>query len=168
MDISQWFNYYSFVMGDLLFGKSFNMLVDDKDAYVLKQLLINMRSIKLFSHMTWPFPFFKRISRLNAEYLKFRTWVGERVKSRIQVCSISLFTPSREEKGKFKYAYHLFCVESSRSRRCFFSFILKANEEGPKARQDTLNLHGDAYLIIVPGRYRDISSPLRETHDNPG
>jgi hypothetical protein len=101
MDISRWFNYYSFdVMGDLSFGKSFNMLVDGKDAYILKQLHADMRSIGLFSHLTWLFPFVKRIPGLNTEYLKFWTWVGESVKSRIQVSSFPPITPSKEEKGR--------------------------------------------------------------------
>ena len=81
MDVSRWFNYYSFdVMGDLSFGASFNMLVDGQDAYILKQLHADMKGIGLFSHLTWLFPFFKRIPGLNAEYLKFWNWVEGRVK----------------------------------------------------------------------------------------
>lgn len=86
MDIARWFNYYSFdVMGDLSFGKSFDMLVDGKDAYILKQLHADMKNIGLFSHLTWLFPFFKRIPVLNTDYLKFWNWVDERVEERIQV-----------------------------------------------------------------------------------
>ncbi|OKP14021.1 Tryprostatin B 6-hydroxylase [Penicillium subrubescens] len=125
VDISRWFNYYSFdVMGDLAFGKSFNMLIDGKDAYILKQLHTDMKSIGLFSHLTWLFPFVKRTPGLNADYLKFWTWVGERVNGRIQN------NPDRPD---------------------VFSWLLKAYEQGPKTKQDTLNLHGDAYLIIVAG-----------------
>jgi cytochrome P450 len=86
MNVSRWFNYYSFdVMGDLAFGKSFNMLVDGRDAYVLTQLHTDMKSVGLFSHLTWLFPFFKRIPGLNADYLKFWGWVEDRVHERIQV-----------------------------------------------------------------------------------
>lgn len=86
MNVTRWFNYYSFeVMGDLSFGKSFNMLVDGKDSYVLTQLHGDMKNIGLFSHLTWLFPFFKRTPGLNAEYLKFWNWVEGRVKERIQV-----------------------------------------------------------------------------------
>ncbi|KAF3386264.1 hypothetical protein F1880_001608 [Penicillium rolfsii] len=125
MDISRWFNYYSFdVMGDLSFGESFNMLVDGKDAYILKQLHADMKGIGLFSHLTWLFPFVKRIPGLNREYLKLWTWVGERVNGRI-----------RNNSG----------------RPDVFSWVLKAYEQGPRSKQDTLNLHGDAYLIIIAG-----------------
>ncbi|KGO40744.1 Cytochrome P450 [Penicillium expansum] len=125
INISQWFNYYSFdVMGDLAFGKSFNMLIDGKDAYILKQLHADMKGIGLFSHLTWLFPFFKKIPVINAEYLKFWKWVDGRVYERIQN------TPDRPD---------------------VFSWILKAYEQGPKTRQDSLDLHGDAYLIIVAG-----------------
>lgn len=33
-----------------------------------------------------------------------------------------------------------------------FSWILDAFQNGPKTKQDHLDLHGDAYLIIVAGR----------------
>ncbi|KAF5863921.1 hypothetical protein ETB97_009028 [Aspergillus alliaceus] len=125
IDVSRWFNYYSFdVMGDLSFGKSFNMLIDGKDAYILKQLHTDMKGIGLFSHLTWLFPFFKRIPVLNADYLKFWNWVEGRVKERIQEC------PDRLD---------------------VFSWLLDAYKRGRKTKQDTLDLHGDAYLIIVAG-----------------
>ncbi|KAL4862395.1 hypothetical protein BDV12DRAFT_45537 [Aspergillus spectabilis] len=125
IDVSRWFNYYSFdVMGDLAFGESFNMLVDGKDAYILKQLHADMKMIGLFSHLTWLFPFFKRIPGVNADYLKFWKWVGGRVEGRIKNFS---------------------------DRPDVFSWILKAFDQGRKTKQDTLNLHGDAYLIIVAG-----------------
>lgn len=86
MDVSRWFNYYSFdVMGDLSFGKSFNMLVDGKDAYILKQLHADMKMIGLFSHLIWLFPFFKRIPGINADYLNFWKWVDTQVEDRIEV-----------------------------------------------------------------------------------
>ncbi|KAL3478339.1 cytochrome P450 monooxygenase [Aspergillus californicus] len=125
INMGQWFNYYSFdVMGDLAFGKSFNMLVDGKDAYILKQLHSDMMSIGLFSHLTWLFPFFKRIPLINADYLKLWNWIGEQVKWRV------MNPPDRPD---------------------VFSSILKAFEEGPKTNQHDLDLHGDAYLIIVAG-----------------
>jgi hypothetical protein len=148
MEISRWFNYYSFdVMGDLAFGESFNMLVDGKDAYILKQLHADMKSIGLFSHATWLFPFVKRIPGLNAEYLKFWSWVGERVNSRIKVSS----SFCRVKEGLYMLTRHR--VQNTPDRPDVFSWLLKAYEQGSKTKQDTLNLHGDAYLIIVAGRY---------------
>ncbi|KAJ5805507.1 Cytochrome P450 [Penicillium pulvis] len=125
MDVSRWFNYYSFdVMGDLSFGKSFDMLVDGKDAYILKQMHADMKNVGLFSHLTWLFPFFKRIPVLNTNYLKFWSWVDKHVEERIQ---------------------------NSPDRPDVFSWILENYEQHPKTKQNTLDLHGDAYLIIVAG-----------------
>lgn len=99
MDVSRWFNYYSFdVMGDLSFGKSFDMLVDGKDAYILKQLHADMKNVGLFSHLTWLFPFFKRIPVLNTDYLRFWSWVDKRVEERIQVSHIPLEEPWEKKK----------------------------------------------------------------------
>ncbi|KAE8405503.1 cytochrome P450 [Aspergillus pseudonomiae] len=89
MDMAKWFNYYSFdVMGDLSFGKSFDMLVGGQDTYFSTQLHADMKSIGLFSHLTWLFPFFKRIPVLNSDYLKFWNWVGGRVEERIKYTNL--------------------------------------------------------------------------------
>ncbi|KAE8375424.1 cytochrome P450 [Aspergillus bertholletiae] len=125
MDMAKWFNYYSFdVMGDLSFGKPFDMLVGGQDTYFSKQVHADMKSVGLFSHLTWLFPFFKRIPILNAEFIKFWNWIEGRVEERIKN------TPDRPD---------------------VFSWILDAFQKGPKTKQDHLDLHGDANLIIVAG-----------------
>jgi hypothetical protein len=89
--MSTWFNYYSFdVMGDMAFGQSFDMLITGNASYLLKQVHTDMKMIGLFSHLTWLFPFFKRIPGVNADYLKQWKWVGSRVENRIQVSQIEL------------------------------------------------------------------------------
>ena len=86
MNMTQWFTYLSFdVMGDLAFGKGFNMLAEAKDQYFLTQLHGNMKAIGLTSHLSWIFPFFKRIPGLNAGHLKNLQWLGEQVDRRIKV-----------------------------------------------------------------------------------
>ncbi|CEL01772.1 Putative Cytochrome P450 monooxygenase [Aspergillus calidoustus] len=125
LNVADWFNYYSFdVMGDLAFGESFNMLIDGKDAYILKKLHADMKSIGLFSHLTWLFPFFKRVPILNSEYLKFWEFVGERVAQR---------------------------MKNHPELPDVFSWLLKAFQQGPQNGREILDLHGDAYLIIVAG-----------------
>lgn len=85
-EVSKWFNYYSFdVMGDLSFGKSFNMLEDGKETYFLKQLHADLKTIGLFSHLTWLFPFFKRIPVMNAAHLKLWNYIRNRVRERVDV-----------------------------------------------------------------------------------
>jgi hypothetical protein len=54
---------------------------------------------------------------------------------------------------KFKSLWKVW-AQNCPDRPDVFSWILKAYEQGPKTKQDNLDLHGDAYLIIVAGRYR--------------
>ncbi|KAJ5308716.1 Cytochrome P450 [Penicillium antarcticum] len=125
MNMTPWFNYYSFdVMGDMAFGHSFDMLVTGEDSYILRQVHDDMKKIGLFSHLTWLFPFVKRIPGVNKDYLRLWNWVTSHVLHRIQ-------NPPEIPD--------------------VFSWILKAFDDGPKAEQDHLNLQGDAYLIIVAG-----------------
>lgn len=108
-------------MGDLAFGKSFNMLIDGKDAYILKQLHADMKGIGLFSHLTWLFPFFKKIPVINAEYLKFWKWVDGRVYERIQVRKPPLNNLTlKAGRLKFKLLIRRWSIEYSRSPRCIF------------------------------------------------
>ncbi|OGM40935.1 putative cytochrome P450 oxidoreductase [Aspergillus bombycis] len=125
MNMTQWFTYCSFdVMGDLAFGKGFNMLAEAKDQYFLTQLRGNMKAIGLTSHLSWIFPFFKRIPGLNVEYLKNIQWLGEQVDMRINN------PPDRPD---------------------IFSWVLHGYEKGPKTKQDYANLTCDAELICVAG-----------------
>ncbi|KAL2872693.1 cytochrome P450 [Aspergillus lucknowensis] len=125
LDMSRWFNYYSFdVMGDMAFGKSFQMLVNGQDTYFLTALHADMTSIGLFGHLTWLFPFFKVIPGLNAQYLRFWEFLSKQVQER---------------------------MGNEPAVPDVFSWILKDYNEGPKTVQDQLNLHGDSYLIVVAG-----------------
>ncbi|KAJ5813757.1 uncharacterized protein N7503_000507 [Penicillium pulvis] len=125
MNMTKWFNLYSIdVMGDLSFGRSFDMLADNEDKYFLNQLHADMKMIGLFSHLMWLFPFFKRIPGINADYLKFWGWLDNNVQNRIKN------PPSRPD---------------------VFSWLLKSFEQGAKTEQDHHNLHGDTYLISVAG-----------------
>ncbi|KAJ5963151.1 Cytochrome P450 [Penicillium waksmanii] len=125
MNMTDGFNYYSFdIMGDVAFGKSFNMLIDGKEAYILKQLHMDMQSVGLFSHLSWLFPFFKRTPRLNADYLRFWKSIGEQVNERVKN------TPDHPD---------------------VFSWLLDAFQRGAKTKQNQADIYGDAYLIIVAG-----------------
>ncbi|KAE8165150.1 cytochrome P450 monooxygenase [Aspergillus tamarii] len=125
MNMTQWFNYYAFdVMGDLAFGKGFNMLAEGKDQYFLTQLRGNMKAIGLTSHLSWIFPFFKRIPGLNGGYLKNLQWLAEQVDWRIK-------NPPHSPD--------------------IFSWVLQGYEKGPKTKQEYANLTCDAELICVAG-----------------
>lgn len=93
INMTTWFNYLSFdVMGDMAFGKSFDMLSTGQEAYLLKQVHTDMKTIGLFSHLTWLFPFFKRTPGINADYLKQWKWIDSQVQERSKVshCFLTL------------------------------------------------------------------------------
>ncbi|KAF3402577.1 hypothetical protein DPV78_004756 [Talaromyces pinophilus] len=85
IEMSRWFNYYSFdIIGDLTFGKSFDMLITGKDAYMLKTLHEQMQSLGPFLHSTWILGLFKLIPGLNSSYLEYFVWVKDQVENRIK------------------------------------------------------------------------------------
>ncbi|KAE8137385.1 cytochrome P450 monooxygenase [Aspergillus pseudotamarii] len=125
INITQWFNYFSFdVMTDLAFGKTSNMLVDGKESYILQTIRTDMSRVAYFSHLAWLFPFTKRVPFLNSNFLRFWKWIADQISERAK-CE-----PERPD---------------------VFSWILNAYRQGPQSYQDTLDLHGDAHLIVVAG-----------------
>ena len=77
-------------MGDLAWGKSFNMLKDGVKHYFMKSLHSDMANIGLFSHSLWLFPIFKVTPVLNYEHKRFWKWVNAQVAERRAVCPIRL------------------------------------------------------------------------------
>ncbi|KAF4877796.1 Cytochrome P450 monooxygenase FCK2 [Colletotrichum siamense] len=125
-NIADWFNFYSFdVMGDLAFGKTFGMLKEGIKHYFMTSLHTDMQAIGSFSHMLWLFPIFKNTPILNANNKRFWKFVTSQVDERIAN------PPNRPD---------------------VFSWVLEDYQAIKKPTwQDTLNLYGDAYLIIVAG-----------------
>lgn len=86
INMSEWFNFYSFdVMGDMAFGKSFNMLRDGVTHYFMSCLHEDMKGVGIFGHLMWLFPFFKITPGVNASHLKFWRWVSDQVDERRKV-----------------------------------------------------------------------------------
>ncbi|KAF6839318.1 cytochrome p450 [Colletotrichum musicola] len=123
---ADWFNFYSFdVMGDLAFGKTFGMLGEGVKHYFMTSLHRDMQAIGSFSHMLWLFPIFKNTPILNENNKKFWRFVTSQVDERIKN------PPDRPD---------------------VFSWVLEDYQAIKNPTwQDKLNLHGDAYLIIVAG-----------------
>uniref|UniRef100_A0A0C4DIE3 Cytochrome P450 n=1 Tax=Fusarium oxysporum (strain Fo5176) TaxID=660025 RepID=A0A0C4DIE3_FUSOF len=62
INASNWLNFYSFdVMGDLAFGKSFNMLRDGVNHYFLSSLHDSMKMVGALAHISWIIPILKLI-----------------------------------------------------------------------------------------------------------
>ncbi|KAL4934942.1 hypothetical protein BDV06DRAFT_217788 [Aspergillus oleicola] len=80
INITRWLNYYSFdIMGDLAFGKSFDMLVDGRDHYLLSVMHDNMKAFALIGPLIWAFPLLVRIPFLNSASEHFWKFVGDQI-----------------------------------------------------------------------------------------
>ncbi|RMZ81318.1 hypothetical protein DV737_g2605, partial [Chaetothyriales sp. CBS 132003] len=126
VDVSTLFNFYSFdVMGDLAFGKGFDMLKEDVVHYYMTSVHANMLAVSAFSHLVWIFPLLKAIPGLNREHIIFQSWLTDQVSAR------------RAMK-----------IE----RPDLFSWLLADYESAEKpTAQNLIDLHGDAHLIVVAG-----------------
>ncbi|KAH8896942.1 benzoate 4-monooxygenase cytochrome P450 [Thozetella sp. PMI_491] len=126
LDVTHWFNFYSFdVMGDLAFGKSFNMLRDGIVHDFMAMVHANMLILGAFKHLIWIFSIFKEVPIINSENLKFNKWLGKQVHER------------RKNKPDIPDV---------------FSWILSDFDAiAQPTKQEKLNLVGDANLIVVAG-----------------
>jgi cytochrome P450 family 628 len=86
INMTEWFSYYAFdVMGHLAFGKSFNMIIDGKEAYFLKTIRTDMVNIGYLRHLPWMFPIFTNTPGLNNNNLKFWKWIEGQFEERSAV-----------------------------------------------------------------------------------
>lgn len=132
-------------MGDLAFGKSFNMLKNGVNHYFMTALHADMLTIGILGRLTWIFPFFKLIPGLSSEHKNFWKWLGIQVDSRRVV--------SRSLSGIFtEFLAYKVRLQNKPDRPDVFSWLLEEYESSDRSKQLTLNLHGDAYLIVVAGR----------------
>ncbi|KAL4865830.1 hypothetical protein BDV12DRAFT_210914 [Aspergillus spectabilis] len=125
LNITQWFNYYSFdVMGDLAFGKSFDMLLGGSDHYFLSVLHQNMQNIGYIGPSVWIGPLFMRTPVINSESNRFWKFISDQVRSRI---------------------------ENPPSLPDVFHWILQGYGDRINTAQGLMNLEAEAELIIVAG-----------------
>ncbi|KAH8660217.1 cytochrome P450 [Xylariales sp. PMI_506] len=125
INAADWFNFYSFdVMGDLAFGKSFNMMRDGIKHYFMKALHADMTWNGYLGHITWIIPLVMTIPVLNADHIKFWAWCAKEVQNRMK------FKPESPD---------------------IFSWLLEDYQKNPKTKQAKRNLDGEAYLIAVAG-----------------
>ncbi|KAF7556322.1 hypothetical protein G7Z17_g1549 [Cylindrodendrum hubeiense] len=126
MDATLWLNFYGFdVMGDLAFGKSFNMLNGGVAHHYMKL----MHTMTVFGtslgRFPWAFLLTQYIPFVNMAYKKFIKWLKLRVKARIEL------EPELPD---------------------VFSVVLDPyKEKSQPSWQDEMHLIGDANLITVAG-----------------
>lgn len=86
LNASLWFNFYSFdVMGDLSLGESFGMLDRGEIHFAMQTLHSYMFMLGVFSHVMWAFRIIGNLPIVGAENVRFKAWVAEQVKKRIEV-----------------------------------------------------------------------------------
>ncbi|KAL4883972.1 cytochrome p450 monooxygenase [Aspergillus karnatakaensis] len=125
LNLTQWFNYYSFdVMGDLAFGKSFDMLIGGKDHYFLSVLHHNMKMVGLLGPVYWVTPILIKTPVLNRQSNRFWEFIGGEVRSRI------------ENPPKSPDVFH---------------WVLEGYGDERKTKRGFMNLEAEAELIIVAG-----------------
>ncbi|KAK5988243.1 Cytochrome P450 monooxygenase FCK2 [Cladobotryum mycophilum] len=126
MNVSTWFNFYSFdVMGDLAFGKKFNMLKDGIVHYYMESVHKNMLAVGALSHLVWMFPILLGTPGLNNEHNRLQKWLAHEVDER------------RKRKPETPDIY---------------SWILEEYEAVEKpTKQETLDIYSDAHLIVIAG-----------------
>ncbi|MCJ1464976.1 hypothetical protein MMC07_003591 [Pseudocyphellaria aurata] len=86
MDVSTWFNYYSFdVMGDLAFGKSFDMLKNSCTHYIMDAFEKAMLPVGVLSPLPWIIPIFASAPIIGADFAEFIRWCGGQVETRMKM-----------------------------------------------------------------------------------
>lgn len=90
INISEWVDKYTFeVMGQLTFGKPFNMLKERKEAYFLHVIRQDMNAIGYLINLPWLSYLFMRIPGLNQNHLSFWKWIENEFAQRIAVRNVS-------------------------------------------------------------------------------
>ena len=83
---AEWFHFYSFdVMGDLAFGKSFDMLQAGEQHFALDLLQEAMRPAGIISPVPWLFCILTSIPGLGTGFKTFISWCAEQVEQRKKV-----------------------------------------------------------------------------------
>jgi len=100
-----------------------------------------MTNVGYLSHLPWLFPFLKITPILNAEHRKFWKWCTKQVAERRRVSqALAVFPYSNLDQMK-------------PDRPDVFSWVLEDYESTIETKETICNLEGDAYLIVVAGRY---------------
>lgn len=125
INAAQWFNYYSFdVMGDLAFGRPFDMLENGQKHWAIQLLNNGQRGIGTFLPVPWLFVIISQIPALTKEFQKF-----------IQFCEDMM-----DQRAKMKG-----------DRPDISSWILKSPPMADTRFDERAWLTGDSRLIIVAG-----------------
>ncbi|KAH7147578.1 cytochrome P450 [Fusarium sp. MPI-SDFR-AT-0072] len=125
-NVSLWVNFYTFdIMGDLAFGKSFNMLENGVEHDFFTESHKTQGFMGAFRRLIWFFPLVTAIPIVNSSYLAFQAFIRNQVETR--------------RKNKPEEPDVFTCILED------YDAIEKPTE------QDYNNLCGDAHLIVIAG-----------------
>lgn len=86
-NIALWVNFYTFdIMGDLSFGKSFDLLESGVEHHFFTESHKTQGFMGAFRRMVWFFPLVSSIPIVNKSYLAFQAYVRNQVETRRKVC----------------------------------------------------------------------------------
>ena len=157
INITELIDYYAFeVMGNLAFGKPFNMLTDQKDAYFLNVIRNDMRLVGYLLNLPWLSYLFLRTPLLNRNHNHFWTWIGKELTERISVSCYHRLLRDARMLANMSMIFLPPWPKRGAQRPDVFSWIHKAYLQSAQSKKDTLKLHGDGYLIVVAGRCADV------------
>lgn len=85
-NVSLWVNFYTFdIMGDLAFGKSFNMLENGVEHQFFTESHKSQGLLGAFRRLIWFFPLVTAIPIINSSYLSFQAFIRNQVETRRKV-----------------------------------------------------------------------------------
>jgi len=88
VNVAKWFNFFGYdVMGDLAFGKDFQMLESGNEHFAINLLNEGMQPMALMLP-TWFFRVITAIPGLAAGYFKFIGYCNQQLQNRIEVCPL--------------------------------------------------------------------------------
>ena len=125
INVTQWTRYFSFdVMGDLAFGRSFDMMKNERNHFAVAMLRQGMAVIGPFTPVPWLFIIGKGIPGIARKWKRMLAWTFEQTMWRLSADSA---TPD------------------------LMSHIIDASKQNNSIEQDMPYLSGDATAIVIAG-----------------
>ena len=86
MNVSLWFKYYGFdVMGDLTFGRSFDMLKTGEEHFLLSLLENGQKALGVIGPLPWLFIILTKLPFISVEIKMFQEWCESQMLERKKV-----------------------------------------------------------------------------------
>jgi tryprostatin B 6-hydroxylase len=142
MNMSKWFHYYSFdAMGDLAFGKPFDMLKNDEEHWVITIMNTGLVAVG-FLFPPWLFRVLVAIPGLMRDHERITEFCNDQLGKRMKVYDIPLHI----------IYHHTDAKQANNETPDIMSTLLKPFPDEPPTGDDLLMLQGDSRLIVIAGR----------------